>query len=335
MGIFGSKYSEPHPVESKWFGEFEKTLPDLKGKVIAVTGCTSGTGLVCAMTCAKKGAHVILLNRESERSKNAYEKIKECGGGGKVTNIACDLQSFESVKSAAEALKKSVESLDVLCNNAGVMALEDKATGDGYDVQMQTNYLSHYLLTKECIPLLKKAAEKNGEARVVNHSSGARIYPGTDLDEKYYGKNGGDLGGNGSAMFFGNRARWERYHQTKLANAVFTVALAEAFKNTKLKAACAAPGLSSTNLQVTSSQQGGMESTWIMRFAQSAEDGTMPLLQCCVGADVQNGDLWEPNGRAHMTGPAAKHDFEPICTKPEAVQTLLKASEAACGPLSI
>ena len=82
----------------------------------------------------------------------------------------------------------------------------------GYDTQMQTNHLSHFLLTKELFPLLDKAAKAKGDARVVNHSSGARKFPSSPLQAKYLGKNGGSLGGNGNSMLFGG-ARWQRYHQ--------------------------------------------------------------------------------------------------------------------------
>ena len=80
---------------------------------------------------------------------------------------------------------------------------------------MQTNHLSHFLLTKELFPLLEKAAKARGEARIVNHSSGARKFPSSPLQAKYLGKNGGNLGGNGNSMLFGG-ARWQRYHQVPL-----------------------------------------------------------------------------------------------------------------------
>ena len=86
----------------------------------------------------------------------------------------------------------------------------------GYDTQMQTNHLSHFLLTKELFPLLSATAASKGEARIVNHSSGARDFPGSPLDAKYLGKNGGNLGGNGNSMLFGG-ARWQRYHQVRRA----------------------------------------------------------------------------------------------------------------------
>ena len=197
-------------------------------------------------------SQVVMLNRPSGRASGAEGSLRRAFPGAQVETIACDLQSFASVKKAAEemAAKLGEVGLDALVNNAGVMALADIATGDGYDVQMQTNHLSHFLLTREVWPLLEKAAEVRGEARVVNHSSLARM--GKVLDARYLKRNGGALGGNGNSMLFGG-ARWLRYHQTKLANVVFTLALADkvaAAGTSKIVVACAAPGLAATNLQV-------------------------------------------------------------------------------------
>lgn len=116
---------------------------------------------------------------------------------------------------------------------------------------MQVNHLSHFLLVKEIYPLLQKAEEVDGEARIVTHSSIARDSPRTRLKAKYLGKNGGNLGGNGNSMIFGG-ARWQRYHQTKLANVVFVRALHNKFqeKGSKIKAMSAHPGLAATSLQV-------------------------------------------------------------------------------------
>ena len=97
--------------------------------------------------------------------------------------------------------------------------MPDVATIDGYDVQMQTNHLSHFLLASIVLPALQTAAEVSGSARIVSHSSASRKSPGTPCDAKYYGKNGGDLGGDDIGP------RWERYHQSKLANVLFSGAL--------------------------------------------------------------------------------------------------------------
>ena len=181
MGCCGSKqgaYAAPREVATKWFHSFEDGIPSLKDKVICVTGCTTGTGYVCARTCARKGAHVVMLNRKSARSAAAKLKLAEEAPGSQVTSIECDLMSFESVRACCASLTSQFkdQGIDVLCCNAGVMALADEATKDGYDVQMQTNHLSHFLLVKELMPLLETAAGLRGEAR--RGSSTTRALPG-------------------------------------------------------------------------------------------------------------------------------------------------------------
>jgi NAD(P)-dependent dehydrogenase (short-subunit alcohol dehydrogenase family) len=149
----------------------ENHTRDMTGRIVAVSGTTSGTGYVCARELARLGATVLLLNRESERAITALERLRSEVPDGRFEAIPCDLQSFASVRAAAEAIQAKHDRLDVLCNNAAVMALPDQATGDGYDVQMQTNSISPFLLTKELLPLLRKS----DDGRVVNHSSGARL----------------------------------------------------------------------------------------------------------------------------------------------------------------
>jgi len=327
----GGTYSQPRPIDTRWFDDFERTLPSLDGKVVAITGCTTGTGFVCARTCARKGAHVVMLNRRSERAVAAQAQIERDVPNATLTAIECDLTSVESVRAAAKAIQEKFgeTGLDVLCNNAGVMALRDQATKDGYDVQMQTNHLSHFVLSKELFGCLETAAAQRGEARIVYHSSLAR--KGADLDAKYFGKNGGRLGGDSASMLFGG-ARWARYHQTKLANAVMAAALAEklAAAGSKVKAVCAAPGIASTNLQVTTAADNGMAETFIMRWAQSAEDGTMPLLTCVAGTEVANGEFYEPTGIG-MKGLPAKKELEASCTSAKNKQTLWGATVAEMG----
>lgn len=116
----------------------------------------------------------------------------------------------------------------------------------------------------------------------------------------------------------------------QLANAVFTIALASKLRarGSRVKAICAAPGLASTNLQVTTAAAQGMSETWIMRFAQSAEDGTMPLLHACAAPTAASGELWEPPG---MAGLPVRVAWESICTDPSAATMLWEESEKACG----
>ncbi len=280
---------------------------DMTGKVVAITGTTSGTGFVCAREVAKRGATVLLLNRKSERSTKASQQLSKAVPGATFDSIDCDLQNFESVRSAATLIKSRYDVLDVLVNNAGVMALKDESTGDGYDVQMQTNVLSHFLLTKEVFPLLKKSAQ----ARIVNHSSMARL--GGPLIPDYFEKKGGDLGGNGTEeennSFQG--PRWERYHQTKLANCAFTYGLKKKLTEhgvDNVIPLLAHPGLAATSLQVTTAADGGMEgNSPFMQQAQSAEDGATGIIRAAMDPQSNSGDFYGPtagwNGFPDMLTP--------------------------------
>jgi NAD(P)-dependent dehydrogenase (short-subunit alcohol dehydrogenase family) len=267
---------------------------DMSHKVVAITGTTSGTGFVCARELAKKGATVILLNRNSERSEQAHRQLLASVPEAKFDPISCDLQDFASVRSAMQEIRSKYEKIDVLVNNAGVMALKDQATKDGYDVQMQTNVISHFLITKELFPLLKKSPQ----ARVVNHSSMARL--GGPLNMEYFEKKGGQLGGDGTEeqnlSFQG--PRWERYHQTKLANAAFTYGLKAKLEEKQIShiiSLLAHPGLALTQLQVTTAQDGGMEGdSELMNQAQSAEDGATGIIRASMDPEAKSGDFYGP-----------------------------------------
>ena len=301
---------------------------DMTGKVVAITGTTSGTGYVCAREAAKLGATVILLNRSSNRSVSALKNLKEEVPEGIFHSVDCDLQDFKSVRSAIEEIKSSFDVVDVLCNNAGVMALPDQATKDGYDVQMQTNCISHFLLTNGLFPLLKKSSE----ARIVNHTSMARLGP--PLEEKYFEQRGGNLGGDGTeeenASFTG--PRWQRYHQTKLANCAFTYGLKEKLEEqgiTHVKTMIAHPGLAATGLQVTTAKAGGMDADAdLMNHAQSPEDGATGIIRACFDPEAKSGDFYGPQ---QWTGFPEKLTPEDSLSDPENIRINWEGCEAAVG----
>lgn len=284
-----------HQIQTQFLEEtINNHSQDMSGKVVAITGTTSGTGYVCAREIAKKGAKVILLNRKSERGEKSLQRLREEVPNGKFEWIICDLQSFKSVGDAMKAIQSKYEVIDVLINNAGVMAMKDKATADGYDVQMQTNVLSHFLITKELFPLLKKSKE----ARIVNHSSMARLGPPLEL--QYFEANGGNLGGDGTEEenngFQG--PRWSRYHQTKLANAAFTYGLKKKLEEaniTNVIPLLAHPGLALTNLQVTTAAEGGMAAnSEFMNQAQTAEDGATGIIRAAMDPEAKSGNFYGP-----------------------------------------
>jgi NAD(P)-dependent dehydrogenase (short-subunit alcohol dehydrogenase family) len=326
----------PSPA-SKHFPAFKAALPSMEGKTVVITGTTSGTGQVAARTMVELGAKVLLLNRPSKRAEASLAALNAAHPAAEVHAVECDLQSFASVeKAAARVTELCPEGVHVLCNNAGVMALEDQATGDGFDVQMQTNHLSHFLLTRELWPLLERAAESAGEARVANHSSTARMAPGKKLKAAYLEKNGGNLGGNSSGLMF-NGPRWVRYNQTKLANAAFTAALHQRAQasGSKVKALVAHPGLARTELQETTVKEGGMNRLFtnvFMRMSQSAEDGAMGIISCMSKADARSGQFYGPgSGMMATSGPAVAFDLEGYYDNEPTRELLWERSCAAIG----
>jgi len=341
MGCCCAKRDADGRPLTRWFPEFEAGLPSLKGKRIAITGTTSGTGYMAALTCARKGAEVIMLNRDSERATAAELRLKGAVPSGMFVTISCDLQSFKSVHSVRAAFESRFGTgagLDVLACNAGIMSFPDRATPDGFDVQMHTNYLSHFLLVKELLPALKVAAAQNGEARIIQQTSGARC--GKPLDAKFLGKNGGALGGDGMGACF------ERYHQSKLAQAVFTYALDQRLTQAGIgiKAVFCTPGVADTdlfiNLEKGGTKAGCLKCVMDCLFGhvqQSQADGTMPLMQCIAGAETQSGDLWTPSqGPSNQeNGPPRVHrrpltdKKEAVCTDPSAWDLLWAESEKA------
>lgn len=306
---------------------------DMTGKTVVVTGTTSGTGYVCAREVARKGANVVLLNRQSSRAESSLQELQSEAPNATFEQIECDLQDLKSVQTAADQIKSKYDKVDVLVNNAGVMALEDYATKDGYDVQMQTNVLSHFLLTEELFPLIKKS----DDGRIVNHSSGARL--GGPLKSEYFGKNGGNLGGNATeeenANFQG--ARWERYHQTKLGNAVFTYALKERLDKegiTNVKPLVAHPGLARTKLQVTTAEAGGMQKdSDFMNQAQTPEDGAAGIIRAAMDPEAQSGDFYGPT--AGWAGFPDKLEPEELLYDPTNIKTFWEGCEQAVGRFEI
>jgi len=333
---FRMTYKKPH-VPTRFFDAFCKRIPDLSGKTFAITGTTTGTGRVATEAIAQQGGRVIMLNRPSQRAVAVQSAMDKRFADGRVTTIECDLQSFASVRLAAQHVEEACREggLYALINNAGIMAMPDEATEDGFDTQMQTNHLSHFLLTQALMPLLERATEHHGDARIVNHSSMARKGVKA-LEAKYLEPRGGELGGNGASMIF-QGARWVRYSQTKLANVAFTAALHERLgkAGSKVKALVAHPGWANTELQVTTSRAGGM-AAWNSIFArfmsQSEEDGTLGILSCAVLPEAQSGEFWGPGlGMSSSKGEAKAYALEAEYDNPETRKLLWDKSCEATG----
>lgn len=288
---------------------------DMSGKVVGITGTSAG-GLgfhIAEVAIRKKVKVLICLNRDSGSAKKGEEGLielaEQIGSPTKVQHVTCDLHDLENVKKAGAEVNKIAKAnggLDVLVCNSGIMATKDKRSKEGFEIQMQTNHLSHFLLTSLVFPSLELAAEKRGEARFVAHSSSARDGLGGMLEEKYFLKSyantlGGDASWLISEMLLGTEGPYQRYHQTKLANSCFAMKMHNKLKAkgvSNIKALTCDPGIASSNLQVSSTSGDGLMSDWFAKITvgsgQSAENGSLDAAVCAFSPEAKSGDMYMP-----------------------------------------
>lgn len=260
-------------------------IPDLTGKTIVVTGGNSGIGFEAARELARKRAHVILACRDLAKARDAIAQIHALQPSVSLEAMQLDLASLESVHRFARDFQAKGVPLDVLCNNAGVMAIPYRKTAEGFEMQLGTNHLGHFALTGLLLEQLLAAPA----ARVVNVSSTAHKMGRMSFD---------DLQGER------RYAKWIAYAQSKLANLLFTYELQrrlEAAGAATISLACH-PGYSATNLQhagprMTGSRVAGFVMDLGNRFfSQSAAMGALPTLYAVTAPAAQGGDYIGPDG---------------------------------------
>ncbi len=182
----------------------EADVPDQSGRVVVVTGANSGIGYQTAAVLAYRGAHVVLAVRNLEKGNAALSRIVAASPGADVTLQALDLNSLDSVRSAADALRGAYPRIDLLINNAGVMWTPKQVTQDGFEIQFGTNHLGHFALTGL---VLDHMLAVRGSRVVTVSSLGHRIRAAIHFDDLQWGR------------------RYDRvaaYGQSKLANLLFT-----------------------------------------------------------------------------------------------------------------
>jgi len=198
---------------------------DLSGQTIVITGATSGLGKESARALAQTGAHLVLCGRNDEKGQAVVDEI-----GGDSAFHHLDLASLDAVRTSADQLLSKIERLDVLMNNAGVMACPLDRTADGFEMQFGTNHLGHFLWTARLFPLLMASVP----SRVVNLSSQGHLLGGVDLDDPNYERR--------------EYQKWEAYGQAKTANILFTRELERRFGDHGLHAYAVHPGTIITEL---------------------------------------------------------------------------------------
>lgn len=202
---------------------------DLSGRTVLITGGYSGLGKETARAMAAKGAHVILSGRDATKLSAASDEIAT-DTGAKVDTLVADLSSQASIRRAGEEARERFGHIDVLINNAGVMASPMGRTEDGFETQFGTNHLGHFALTRELMPLLEKGARQ----RIVNLSSRGHHFGEVDFDDPNYERREYD--------------KWKAYGQSKTANIQFTRGLEDRFGDKGIHAYAVHPGGIHTNL---------------------------------------------------------------------------------------
>lgn len=284
----------------------EKDIPDLAGRVIFVTGGNTGLGKETVLQLAKhRPAHIYLAARSQERAEQAIREIRERAPDATdvpITFVEMDLSSFKSIQRAADAFGAAQPDgrLDVLINNAGIMATPAGTTAEGYELQFGTNHMGHALLTRLLLPALQKTAAGGADVRVVNLSSAAEQLA---AKPPY-----GDFAALKTDM--AATSTWTRYGISKLANVHHAAALAR--RHPEVRAVAVHPGVIATELLRGPAASYRLVSLLmpllgpLVRLTQTpVAVGAHNQLWAAISPDAQAGHFYYPVGRDGQGTPQA------------------------------
>src|SRR4051794_35327669 len=279
-------------------------LPDLSGKTAVVTGASSGLGAHTARELARAGAHVVLAVRNVEKGERVAATI---AGDREVRRL--DLTDLSTVRAFADAWSGD---LDLLVNNAGIMAVPEGRTADGFELQIGTNHLGHFALTNLLLPHVTD--------RVVTVASGAHRLGKVDLDDLNWERRG--------------YSRWRAYGQSKLANLLFTLELQRRLAETgsDVRALAAHPGYAATDLQSHTGSGAQHAALWLgnQLVAQSAGMGALPILFAAT-QDLPGTTYVGPGGPQELRGHPALASRSRAALDADTARRLWSLSEELTG----
>jgi NAD(P)-dependent dehydrogenase (short-subunit alcohol dehydrogenase family) len=259
-------------------------IPDLSGRTAVVTGANGGLGLESAKALAGAGAHVVMAARNQEKAVAARTTILDAHPDASLEIVALDLASLEGTAKAAAAIAADHPTVDILINNAGLMAMPERHTEDGLEMQLGVNHFGHWVFTAGLLPSLLAA----DAARVVTVTSTAHHFArGVDPE---------------NVNLEGSYSPWGAYGRAKLANYDFGIGLQREFERRGLRARSlvAHPGLSHTNLQVHTVEEGGGGPSapfwaWLARTTgMSPDDGALSQLRAATDPNAEGGEFYGP-----------------------------------------
>ncbi len=298
-----------------------QNIPDQSGKRVIVTGATSGLGFETAKALAHHGAHVLIAVRDIAKGERAVEQIRATAHHAQLEIIHLDLSDLASVKACSQILLGQDRPIDVLINNAGVMAVPTRhTTKDGFELQFGTNHLGHFVLTANLLPLLRRAKAP----RVVSVSSIVHKSGKIDFDDLPCERNYRPM---------------RAYGQSKLAVLLFARELQRKSDQFGwgLMSMGAHPGFARTGLQTTGPQMGkaknkGLDPYTALYFlSQDAASGALPTLYAATSPDARKGEYYGPHGFFELKGQPKVAKQSKLASDPALAAKLWEVSEQLTG----
>ena len=294
-------------------------IPDLTGTTAVVTGANVGLGLHTAIELAGHGASVVMACRDPDRGDAALGRVRVQVPGADVELARLDLADLASVRDFAASTVQTHPRIEVLVNNAGVMALPTRqVSADGFEMQLATNHLGHFALTGLLLPALLA-----GPSRVVSVSSNAHRMGTIDLDDLQSER---------------RYSPWPAYGQSKLANLLFTMQLQRLADRAAadLTSVAAHPGYAATNLVASGPAAGGNLAGRVIGLAtkvlgQPARMGAWPSLYAATMPDVRGAEYFGPNAFGGWRGHPERTTAKPSAYDPDVAARLWQRSVELTG----
>lgn len=295
-------------AKEKWTAD---KIPNQKGRIVIVTGASSGIGFEAAHELAKKDASVIIAVRNMEKGNNAANKIRAEYKNADVYVMEIDLASLDSVITFVKTFKDKFSKLDLLINNAGVMIPPYSKTEDGFELQFGTNHLGHFALTGLLLDVIKATVN----SRIVNLSSGAHKFGNLNFDDLNWKER--------------KYSAFKAYGDSKISNLYFTYELKRKFEenNISTKVTAAHPGWTATELQRHSGLFGFLNPF----FAMKPWQGALPTLRAAIDVNINNGDYFGPDGWQEWKGYPVKVESNKLSHDESIAKKLWEVSENLTG----
>jgi len=297
-------------------------MPSQAGRLAVITGATGGLGFETALALAGAGAEIVLTGRNPAKGAEALARLRAAHPGANARFGWLDVASLESVAAFAQTMLAEGRGVDLLINNAGVMALPQRQlSADGFELQFATNYLGHFALTARLLPLLRRAPA----ARVVNLASLAAHHGRIDLADLQAEQ---------------NYAPFRVYGMTKLAMLVFALELQRrsAAAGWGVAAIAAHPGMAATDIMRNGpASRGVAAAVWrwvkplILPLNATAKEGAVPVLYAATAPQAQGGGYYGPSRSFETKGPVARAKMPERALDHTAAAGLWQVSERLAG----